>query len=93
MPIAALASAANLSCTIGSNLELGVGSAAMVHLAMATASIDAEHFPCDIAGPMFYEDDIVKEPLPISPGKAMPNEKPGLGVELDDAKLERYRVK
>jgi muconate cycloisomerase len=42
---------------------------------------------------MFYEDDIVKEPLPISPGKAMPNEKPGLGVELDDSKIERYRVK
>jgi L-alanine-DL-glutamate epimerase-like enolase superfamily enzyme len=91
--IAAVAEAAGLVCTVGSNLELGVGSAAIVHLAMATGSIDAEHFPCDIAGPMFYEDDIVKEPLPISPGKAMPNEKPGLGVELDDAKLERYRVK
>jgi len=91
--IAAVAEAAGLVCTLGSNLELGVGSAAMTHLAMATASIDAEHFPCDIIGPMFYEDDVVKEPLPIKPGSAMPNEKPGLGVELDDEKIERYRVK
>ena len=58
-----------------------------------SAAIDAEHFPCDIAGPMFYEDDIVKEPLPIVPGRAMPNDKPGLGVELDDEKVEKYRVR
>jgi muconate cycloisomerase len=91
--IAAVAESAGLVCTVGSNLELGVGSAAMTHLAVATAVIDAEHFPCDIIGPMFYEDDIVKEPLPIRPGSAMPNDKPGMGVELDDEKIERYRVK
>ncbi len=91
--IAAVAEAAGIVCTVGSNLELGVGSAAMTHLAMATKAIDAETFPCDIIGPMFYEDDIVKEPLAITPGKAVPNEKAGLGVELDEEKVERYRVK
>ena len=91
--IAAVAEAAGITCTLGSNLELGIASAAMTHLAISTTGIGAEHFPCDIIGPMFYEDDIVKEPLPITPGRAMVNEKPGLGVELDDAKVERYRVK
>jgi len=91
--IADFADSSRLKCTVGSNLELGVGSAAMVHLAMATRGIAAEEFPCDIIGPFYYEDDIVREPLPIRPGQARPNEKPGLGIELDERKVERYRVK
>ena len=89
--IAQFAESAGLKCTVGSNLELGVGSAAMVHLAMAARGVAAEEFPCDIIGPFYYEDDIVREPLPIKPGEARPNERPGLGVELDDEKVERYR--
>lgn len=83
----------DLKCTLGSNLELGVGSAAMTHLALAMRGITAEQFPCDIIGPFFYEDDIVREPLPIIPGRAAANDKPGLGVELDDEKVDKYRVK
>ena len=82
-----------ISCTVGSNLELGVGSAAMTHVAIATTGIDAETYPCDIIGPLFYEDDIVRHSLPILPGSASVNELPGLGVELDDEKVERYRVR
>jgi len=78
---------------VGSNLELGVGSAAMVHFAIASKATTAEEFPCDIIGPLYYEDDIVREPLPIKPGEAKPNDKPGLGVELDEEKVEKYRVR
>ena len=91
--IADYAESAGLRCTVGSNLELGVGSAAMTHLAIATRGVDAETYPCDIIGPLFYEDDIVREPLPIVPGSARVNDKPGLGVQLDDEKVERYRVR
>jgi L-alanine-DL-glutamate epimerase-like enolase superfamily enzyme len=91
--IADFAASMGLRCTIGSNLELGIGSAAMTHLGIATANIHAEEFPCDIIGPFYYEDDVVKEPLPITGGQARPNNQPGLGVELDDEKVERYRVK
>lgn len=89
--IAQFAESKGIKCTVGSNLELGVGSAAMVHLAIATRGITAEEFPCDIIGPFFYEDDIVRSPLDIKPGGARPNEKPGLGVELDDERVEHYR--
>jgi muconate cycloisomerase len=65
----------------------------MIHLAMASPGIGAEEFPCDILGPFFYEDDILAEPLPIQAGQARPFERPGLGVDLDDAKVERYRVR
>lgn len=90
--VAAVAEAAGLTCTIGSNLEMGVASAAMIHLAMATPGIGAEEFPCDILSPFFYEDDLLAEPLPITAGTARPHEKPGLGVELDEEKVARYRV-
>jgi muconate cycloisomerase len=90
--IAAVAEAAGLTCTVGSNLELGVASAAMIHLALATPGIGAEEFPCDILSPFFYEDTLLAEPLPIVGGAARPFERPGLGVELDDEKVERFRA-
>lgn len=91
--VVAVAEAAGLACTIGSNLEMGVGSAAMIHLAMATHGIRAEEFPCDIIGPLYYEDDLLAEPLPVGRGKARPHERPGLGVELDEDKVRHYTVK
>ena len=90
--IAAIAEAAGVVCTVGSNLELGIASAAMIHLAMATPSIAAELYPCDILGPFFYEGDVIAEPLPITAGSARPLDKPGLGVELDPVQIARYRV-
>lgn len=82
-----------IACTIGSNLELGVGSAAMIHLSVAHRGIAAVDSPCDIIGPLYYEDDILREPLDLAGGRAVPPGGPGLGVELDDAKVERYRVR
>jgi L-alanine-DL-glutamate epimerase-like enolase superfamily enzyme len=89
--IAAIAEAAALGCTVGSNLEMGIGSAAMIHLALATPGVTADEFPCDIIGPLFYMDDLLTEPLLIAGGRAQPHERPGLGVELDEEKVQRYR--
>jgi L-alanine-DL-glutamate epimerase-like enolase superfamily enzyme len=91
--IARFADSVGIKCTIGSNLELGVGSAAMIHAALIAPGIDAESYPCDIIGPLFYEDDVLVEPLPITDGTAAVHDRPGLGIELDDAKVERYRVR
>jgi len=95
-PAAAIARFAHehgIACTIGSNLEMGIGSAAMTHLSLAHEGITAEQYPCDIIGPLYYEDDLLREPLPLKPGEARAASKPGLGVELDDAKVEKYRVR
>jgi L-alanine-DL-glutamate epimerase-like enolase superfamily enzyme len=91
--IADFAQSTGIKCTIGSNLELGVGSAAMIHLALSTLAIDVDTYPCDIIGPLFYEDDILREPLPITGGSAGLFDRPGLGVELDDEKVEKHRVR
>jgi L-alanine-DL-glutamate epimerase-like enolase superfamily enzyme len=90
--ITAVAEAAGLTCTVGSNLELGVASAAMAHLATATPGVGAEEFPCDILGPLAYEDDLLAEPLEVRDGAVRAPDGPGLGVALDEAKLARYRV-
>lgn len=90
--IAAVAEAAGLACTVGSNLELGIGNAAMIHLALATPGIAAEEFPCDILSPFFYETDLLEEALPIRGGEARPPAGPGLGVRLDEEKVAFYRV-
>ncbi len=91
--IAEFAHSVGIKCTIGSNLELGVGSAAMIHLALSAPGIDAETYPCDIIGPLFYEDDVLAEPLPILGGSARVHDRPGLGVELSDEQIEKYRVR
>ncbi|HKA00027.1 MAG TPA: enolase C-terminal domain-like protein [Candidatus Solibacter sp.] len=89
--IAAVAQKAGLGCTIGSNLEMGIGSAAMIHLALVAPVISAD-WPCDIIGPFFYTDELLTHPLPIRGGEARALEGPGLGVELDEEKVDRYRV-
>jgi muconate cycloisomerase len=91
--IAAFAQSVGIKCTIGSNLELGVGTAAMVHLALSAPGIDADTYPCDIIGPMFYEDDVLAAPLRIAGGSATAHDRPGLGVDLDEQKVEKYRVR
>src|SRR5205085_5426454 len=91
--IADFALAESITCTIGSNLELGIGSAAMLHLACAHRGITPDQYPCDIIGPFYYEDDILQIPLSLEAGHAVPSELPGLGVALDDAKVEKYRVR
>lgn len=90
--IAQVAKAAGIVCTIGSNLELGIGTAAMLHVATALPVIDAETYPTDIIGPVYHETDLLREPLSIGPTAARVPTGPGLGVELDEEQLERWRV-
>ncbi|MFN7939901.1 MAG: mandelate racemase/muconate lactonizing enzyme family protein [Bryobacteraceae bacterium] len=90
--MAAIAEAAGLTCTVGSNLELGIASAAMAHLALASPGIGAEEFPCDILGPIAYVHDLLAEPFDFRDGSVRPSDQPGLGVALDEAMLEKYRV-
>jgi muconate cycloisomerase len=91
--IADFAVAEGIACTIGSNLELGVGSAAMLHLGYAHRGITPDLFPCDIIGPHYYEEDILRVPISLDGGRAVPTNQSGLGVELDEGKVEKYRVR
>ncbi len=89
--IAAVARAAGVPCSMGSNLELGIATAAMLHLGIAEGQIASERYPGDFLGPLYHEADLLVQPLSLGPQVALVPEGPGLGVELDEAQLEHYR--
>jgi muconate cycloisomerase len=69
--------------------ESSLATAAAVHLACAVPNVDwgvsLTHF--------YLADDIVRQPLPIRDGTVSLPEGPGLGVDVDEAAVERFRVK
>ena len=90
--IIAVAKAAGIRCTIGSNLELGIGTAAMLHIAAAFPEVDCDAFPADTIGPFYHDGEVITQPLDLGPPYAMIPDGPGLGVELDEKELARWRV-
>jgi len=80
--IAKLAEAAGIPCTIGSNLEREVATAAMAHVTACTANLQCERFPGDLIGPIYYEAPLSREPLRYQADRLWVPEKPGLGVSV-----------
>ena len=84
----ATAEAAGIRCVVGHGFGLGVNTMAEIMLA-ATSKNVIDGLEC--VGPLKTSDDIVTRKIDISSGSiALPGE-PGLGVELDEAKLAKYR--
>ena len=78
--IAAIAEAAGVPCTIGSNLEREVATAAMAHVTVCTANLQCERFPGDLIGPLYYERSLAAEPLRYRADRLAVPDGPGLGV-------------
>ncbi len=89
--IIALAEAYGAKCLIGSTMELGIATAALIHLAVSAPALDGERFPSDIIGPLYHGDDVIEQPITIRNGYAQIPDGPGLGVRLDKDKIQRYR--
>jgi len=99
--MAALAHACGLPCDVNGSLESGIGTAASLQLATALPAISlpavvpvsapAERPVANVAG-RYYADDLIAEPFVFAGGALRAPERPGLGVELDEDKLARYRV-
>ncbi len=85
---AAVCESVSLPVTLHSGGELGLSQAAYLHLAAtlpnATLAIDTE---LD-----YLSDDVITTPFVARAGALAVPTGPGLGVELDRSKLERYRV-
>ncbi len=77
--VAALAAGAGVPVLLGSTVELGVGTAAQLHLA---ASIEGVEWPSDLVGPLLYTDDVIAEPWEWDDGWLHVPKGPGLGVSL-----------
>jgi L-alanine-DL-glutamate epimerase-like enolase superfamily enzyme len=82
------AHAAGLRVVIGHGFGLGVNTVAEIMMA-ATSPAVIEGLEC--VGPLKTADDIVTGKLDLSAGSIPLPQGPGLGVELDMQKVERYR--
>jgi muconate cycloisomerase len=98
--VATVADAFGLPCDVNGSLESAIGNAANVHFALATPSVTlASVIPisapagagCAIAG-RYYEDDLVAAPFPFAEGSVRPPPGPGLGIELDEDRLNAFRI-
>ena len=77
------AAAHGVACSIGSNLELDVATAAMAHLVVACENMQVEKYPGDMLGADYHEVSIAKNPVKIEGPITTITDRPGLGVEVD----------
>jgi muconate cycloisomerase len=92
--IAALAEAAGLGCVLGTAFGLGLKIAAKLHLAASTRNVmDAVEFT-----EVVLHDSLAASPFdrlllpPLKDGRLSVPMGPGLGVELDEAKVQRHII-
>ena len=82
------AETAGIPALLGSTVELGPGTAGSVQLAVASASV---RIPSDLVGPGLLQGDVCTTPFALSGGELAPFEGPGLGIDLDEEKMERWK--
>lgn len=78
-----------VACSIGSNLELDVATAAMCRLATGCRNVRIERFPGDILGPEYHETRIARDPWKIEGPTVFSGDGPGLGVEVEWGLVEK----
>ncbi len=86
---AAVADAFNLPVWHGSGLDLGIATAAQLHLAAATPNCELAG---DQAGPWLRQADLLKTPFSVQDGHISLPPGPGLGIEVDEAELEQFTI-
>ncbi len=86
--VAALAEAAGIPCVFHCAHDLGLKTAAMLHVVASTPNFPFAN-DCTYYG---LEDDIITPLHVIDRGYMAVPEGPGLGVTVDEKKLQKYRV-
>ncbi len=88
--MAATAEAAGMRLVIGHGFGYSAYTLAEVHVAATSAAF----LPAiESVGPEKMKDDVVDRPVDIGGGRIPVPAGPGLGVKLDEDKLERYRAR
>ncbi|WP_010280999.1 mandelate racemase/muconate lactonizing enzyme family protein [Bacillus timonensis] len=80
-----IAEAAGLQCLLSTTQEMSIGTAATCHMGAVVPEL---HYAGDVIGPVLYKQDVTKERVKyVGPRMFLP-EGVGLGVELDEDKLQ-----
>lgn len=102
MEKAAVCRAAGIICNVNGSVETGVGNLANIHLAAAASAVTlscvvpvstpAEALKGQLGG-IYYVDDLLREPMKLVDGAIEVPVGPGMGIDVDEDKIERYRVR
>ena len=102
MEVAATCRAAGIVCNVNGSVELGVGNLANIQLAAAAPAVTlscvvpvstpAQWLEGQIGG-IYYRDDLLVAPMKLVEGAIEVPVGPGMGIEPDLEKIERYRVR
>lgn len=101
MEVAAVARASGLICNVNGSIETGVGNRANLHLAAAAPAVtlscvipistNAEDRGTRVGG-IYYLDDLLQASMKVVDGEIEVPSGPGFGIDVDEAKVDRYRV-
>jgi L-alanine-DL-glutamate epimerase-like enolase superfamily enzyme len=99
--LAAVAEAQLIPCDVNGSIESAIGNAANTHFVLAQPAVTlasvipisapAGAHPYAVAG-RYYEDDVIRQPFAVRDGAILPLDHPGLGIEVDEARLAKYRI-
>lgn len=87
--IAALCQEKGIACFLGGCLETTPGTAAQAHFYTSTPNIISA---AEMEGPWCYIDDVVKDLMETEKGVIKIPEGPGIGVTIDEEKVNRYKI-
>ncbi|MCW5604363.1 MAG: mandelate racemase [Burkholderiales bacterium] len=102
MEVASVCRAAGIACNVNGSIETGVGNLANVQLAAAAPAVTlscvipvstpAEHQRGQIGG-IYYKDDLIAGPMKLTDGAVEVPPAAGMGIAVDESKIEKYRVR
>jgi len=102
MEVGAVCRAAGIICNVNGSIETGIGNLANVQVAAASPaatlscvipiSTPAEAQYGQVGG-IYYKDDLLVEPMQVADGAVVVPSGPGMGIDVDLAKVEKYRVR
>lgn len=101
MEVAAVARAAGIICNVNGSAELGIGNLANLAVAAAAPAVTLScvlpvSTPASAQsgqiGGIFYKDDIIAAPMEFRDGGVRLPAGAGLGIDVDSAKIQQYRV-
>jgi muconate cycloisomerase len=102
MEVAAVCRAAGILCNVNGSVETGVGNLANIHLAAAAPAVTlscvvpvstpAEAQQGQVGG-IYYKDDLLAEPMRLVDGAIEVPTGPGMGIDVDLAKVGKYLVR
>lgn len=102
MEVAAVCRAAGIACNVNGSIETGVGNLANIQLASAAPAVTLScvvpvstpaEFQKGQIGGIYYKDDLLHAPMKLVDGAIETPVTPGMGMAVDEAKIEKYRVR